>query len=72
MRNGQKLELIRGLGLWTSAAIVVGSMIGTGAAEIHPKFRTPGGALAFECVLASVFALSGTFEELTSLFVFAL
>jgi APA family basic amino acid/polyamine antiporter len=41
-------------------------------ADIHPRFRTPGGALAFECVLASLFALSGTFEELTSLFVFAL
>src|SRR6266436_8405603 len=40
-------------------------------AAIHPKFRTPGGALVFECILASVFALSGTFEELTSLFIFA-
>jgi basic amino acid/polyamine antiporter, APA family len=40
-------------------------------AEIHPTFRTPGGALVFECALASMFALSGTFEELTSLFVFA-
>jgi APA family basic amino acid/polyamine antiporter len=40
-------------------------------AAIHPKFRTPGGALVFECALASVFALTGTFEELTSLFVFA-
>jgi amino acid transporter len=40
-------------------------------AHIHPTFRTPGGALVFECVLASVFALTGTFEELTSLFVFA-
>jgi APA family basic amino acid/polyamine antiporter len=40
-------------------------------AAIHPKFRTPGGALLFECALATVFALTGTFEELTSLFVFA-
>jgi APA family basic amino acid/polyamine antiporter len=40
-------------------------------AAIHPAFRTPGGALVFECALASVFALTGTFEELTSLFVFA-
>jgi APA family basic amino acid/polyamine antiporter len=38
---------------------------------IHPTFRTPAGALVFECVLASVFALTGTFEELTSLFIFA-
>jgi APA family basic amino acid/polyamine antiporter len=41
------------------------------AARIHPTFRTPGGALVFECALASVFALTGTFEELTSLFIFA-
>jgi APA family basic amino acid/polyamine antiporter len=40
-------------------------------AAIHPKYRTPGGALMFECGLASVFALTGTFEDLTSLFVFA-
>jgi amino acid transporter len=38
---------------------------------IHPKYRTPGKALVFECVLASVMALSGTFEELTNLFIFA-
>jgi APA family basic amino acid/polyamine antiporter len=41
------------------------------SADIHPKFRTPGSALVFECSLASVFALTGTFEELTSLFIFA-
>ncbi len=41
------------------------------AAAIHPKFRTPGNALIFQCCLASVMALSGTFEDLTSLFVFA-
>jgi APA family basic amino acid/polyamine antiporter len=40
-------------------------------AGIHPRFRTPGGAILFECILASVFALTGTFEELTSLFLFA-
>jgi APA family basic amino acid/polyamine antiporter len=38
---------------------------------IHPKYRTPARALIFECVLASVMALSGTFEELTNLFIFA-
>ena len=42
-----------------------------GTAEIHPRFRTPGGAILFEFVLASLFALTGTFEELTSLFLFA-
>lgn len=38
---------------------------------IHPKFRTPGRALIFQGLLASVMALSGTFEELTNLFIFA-
>jgi basic amino acid/polyamine antiporter, APA family len=38
---------------------------------VHPRFRTPGGALIFQGVLASLMALTGTFEELTSLFVFA-
>lgn len=38
---------------------------------IHPKYRTPGRALLFQGALASVMALSGTFEELTNLFIFA-
>ena len=38
---------------------------------IHPKFRTPARALIFQGVLASLMALTGTFEELTNLFVFA-
>jgi len=38
---------------------------------IHPKFLTPARALIFQGVLASLMALSGTFEELTNLFVFA-
>jgi len=41
------------------------------AGAIHPKFRTPGNALIFQCCLASVMALTGTFEDLTSLFIFA-
>lgn len=41
------------------------------AAKIHPKFRTPGNALVLQCALASLMALSGTFEDLTSLFIFA-
>jgi APA family basic amino acid/polyamine antiporter len=41
------------------------------AAAIHPKFRTPGNALIFQCTLASLMALTGTFEDLTSLFIFA-
>ena len=38
---------------------------------IHPKYRTPGRALIFQGILASIMALSGTFEELTNLFIFA-
>jgi APA family basic amino acid/polyamine antiporter len=41
------------------------------AAAVHPKFRTPGNALIFQCAMASILALTGTFEDLTSLFVFA-
>ncbi|HWW50928.1 MAG TPA: amino acid permease [Verrucomicrobiae bacterium] len=41
------------------------------AAAIHPRFRTPGNALVFQVCLASLMALTGTFEDLTSLFVFA-
>src|ERR1700747_297397 len=38
---------------------------------IHPKFRTPGRALIFQGTLASLMALTGTFEELTNLFISA-
>lgn len=38
---------------------------------IHPKYRTPGRALIFQGILASIMALTGTFEELTNLFIFA-
>ncbi len=38
---------------------------------IHPRFRTPGRSLLFQGVLASLMALTGTFEELTNLFIFA-
>jgi len=41
------------------------------AKRIHPSFRTPSGALIFLGSLAVLLALSGTFEELYSLFVFA-
>ncbi len=40
------------------------------AAAIHPKFRTPGNALIFQGCLAGLMALTGTFEDLTSLFIF--
>jgi basic amino acid/polyamine antiporter, APA family len=38
---------------------------------IHPKYRTPGRALIFQVTLTSLMALTGTFEELTNLFIFA-
>jgi basic amino acid/polyamine antiporter, APA family len=40
------------------------------ASKVHPKFHTPGNALIFQCCLASLLALSGTFEDLTSLVMF--
>jgi APA family basic amino acid/polyamine antiporter len=41
------------------------------AKRIHPSFRTPSGALVFLGSVAALLALSGTYEELYSLFVFA-
>jgi len=41
------------------------------AARIHPTFRTPNGGLLFLGSIAALLALSGTYEELYSLFVFA-
>ncbi|MGC2769177.1 MAG: amino acid permease [Candidatus Acidiferrum sp.] len=38
---------------------------------IHPKYRTPARALIFQVTLTSLMALTGTFEELTNLFIFA-
>lgn len=41
------------------------------AAHMHPVFRTPSGSLVFLGALAALLAFTGTFEELYSLFVFA-
>ena len=41
------------------------------AERIHPSLHTPTGALVFLGSIAALLALSGTFEELYSLFVFA-
>jgi len=38
---------------------------------IHPRFLTPARALIFQGVLAGLMALTGTFEELSNLFIFA-
>lgn len=41
------------------------------AGRVHPRFNTPTGALLFLGTVATLLALTGTFEELYSLFVFA-
>lgn len=41
------------------------------AERIHPSFHTPSGALLFLGSVAALLALSGTYEELYSLFIFA-
>lgn len=37
---------------------------------VNPRFRTPVRALIFQAILASILALTGTFEDLFSLYVF--
>ena len=39
-------------------------------AAVHPKYRTPGMALIFQCCMGSLMAMTGTFEDLTSLVMF--
>jgi len=39
--------------------------------SIHPRFNTPGGSLLFLGCIASLLALTGTYEQLYSLFIFA-
>lgn len=41
------------------------------ATRLHPEFQTPSGALIFLGFVGALLALSGTYEELYSLFVFA-
>jgi basic amino acid/polyamine antiporter, APA family len=41
------------------------------ARHVHPSFRTPSGSLIFLGSVGSLLALTGTYEELYSLFVFA-
>jgi APA family basic amino acid/polyamine antiporter len=38
---------------------------------IHPRFRTPSGAIGFQAVVACIMVLTGQFEDLFSLFIFA-
>lgn len=38
---------------------------------IHPRFRTPSGAILFQAVISCLMVLTGQFEDLFSLFIFA-
>jgi APA family basic amino acid/polyamine antiporter len=38
---------------------------------IHARFRTPSGAIVFQAVIACLMVLTGQFEDLFSLFIFA-
>jgi APA family basic amino acid/polyamine antiporter len=42
-----------------------------GAADIHPKFNTPNKALWIQAIWASLLVLSGSFDQLTDMLVFA-
>lgn len=42
-----------------------------GAAYIHPKHNTPSTAVIYQAVIASVLVLSGSFDQLTDMLVFA-
>ncbi len=41
------------------------------AAVIHPRYHTPNNALWMQCVWASVLVLSGNFDQLTDMLIFA-
>lgn len=44
----------------------------TAAARVHPRFRSPVGALLYTGTLAALLTLTGSFEELYSLYVFTM
>ncbi|HTH54603.1 MAG TPA: amino acid permease [Cyclobacteriaceae bacterium] len=41
------------------------------AAEIHPKYNTPGKAFVFQAVIVSLLVISGSFDQLTDMLIFA-
>src|ERR1700688_1271696 len=67
--SGKRLELVRGLGPWASAAIVVGTMIGTGIflkpAEMAREGRFVSVVVA-ACIVGAILSLFGalSFAEL--------
>ncbi len=42
-----------------------------GAAYIHPKYNSPSNAIIYQAVFASILVLSGSFDQLTDMLVFA-
>lgn len=42
-----------------------------GAADIHPKYNTPNKALWIQCIWTSLLVLSGSFDQLTDMLIFA-
>jgi len=40
-------------------------------ARVHPKYKTPYKSLLFQCVWASILVMSGTFDQLTDMLIFA-
>jgi basic amino acid/polyamine antiporter, APA family len=59
-----KLELVRGLGGWASAAIVVGTMIGTGIFLKPAEMATLGGSIGIVYVAWIVGAVLSLFGAL--------
>jgi APA family basic amino acid/polyamine antiporter len=39
-------------------------------AAVHPRFRTPARAIALQAVLAAIFVMVGTFDEILGYFIF--
>jgi APA family basic amino acid/polyamine antiporter len=42
-----------------------------GAAYVHPKYNTPSNAIIYQAILSSLLVLSGSFDQLTDMLVFA-
>lgn len=40
-------------------------------AKVHPKYKTPSNSLILQCVWASVLVMSGSFDQLTEMLIFA-
>ena len=53
-----------------SYAMAKDQLFFTKAADVHPKFHTPGNAIMIQGFWAAILTLSGTFEELITLVVF--